>query len=130
MRALHEGIEALAWAESVLRDRLALHPADPDLLLALRDVRGFRERLSSEGDDSWYRGCAWAAYTGQDLGVIEEWERDYAGLSPYRNDPAESERSKRAAQFRAFREFLRWYEAHFQELLDLDRREQSDIPAV
>ena len=121
MRALHEGIEALAWAERVLLDRLALHPADPDLLLAFRDVRGLRERLSSEGDASWHRGFGWAAYTGQDLAVIEEWQREYADASPYRDDPAESERRRRAEQFRALREFLRWYELNFQDLIDGER---------
>jgi hypothetical protein len=130
LRALHEGIQALASAERLLLDRLTRHPADPDLLLALRDVRGLRERLGSEGDDAWRRGFAWASFTGQDLGVLAEWERECAAASPYRDDPAEPERSSRAEQFRALQEFLCWYDEHFQELIEAGQQEQPDIPAV
>jgi hypothetical protein len=130
LRILHGGLGALAWAEQLLLERLTRRPADPDLLLALRDVRGLHDRLGSEPDDAWRGGYAWSAFTGQDLGVLAEWEGECAAASPYREDAAEPERRDRAGQFRALREFLSWYEDHFQELLDAGRAERPHTPAV
>ena len=112
---LRDGLDALLWAERLLLARLQRRPLDPESLLALRDVRGLRERLEAFPEEQWQAGWTFNDFVGQDLGVLDEWAAECATDSPYRDDALESEKQLRAAQFRALRELLAWYENNWLE---------------
>jgi hypothetical protein len=114
---LRNGVAALRWAEAYTRSRIESAAEPGSLLLQLRNVSGFADRLEHHPPKFWREGFGHFLFTDQDVGVLRDWEeRCGVESSPYRSEIDDPDRLLRAADFAALRDFLDWYESHHWEL--------------
>jgi hypothetical protein len=106
---LQEGIGALRWAEGVLEFRIAQSHEPEPLLLELRDVRGLADRLESGSPQEWRDGWMRSLLSGQDLGVLLDWEQRSIGHRISPRDATDRYPLSRRAQFRKLRQYLQRY---------------------
>lgn len=106
---VREGVEALGWLESVIERRIEHSGETASRLLALRDVTGLAGRLAGAEPFVWREGLIRNILSLQDVGVLENWEKEAPHIIHSREDPEPAASSPHPARIRALRHFLELY---------------------